>query len=182
MEFRQSGGPSVKRKRILFLAEAVTLAHVARPAALATVLVPSQYEVFFAVAPRYDQLLGHVTWVRRGLNSISSRQFMAALAAGRPLYDVATLRDYVREDLRLIEDLAPDLIVGDFRFVVIEKVLSRSHNLSFYESFIMAFYKELKKISLSEERGFGLDLSFVTVEKVPLMLAAPETVVIHRVL
>ncbi|WP_428330180.1 KUP/HAK/KT family potassium transporter [Mucilaginibacter sp.] len=73
-------------------------------------------------------------------------------------------------------------IVGDFRFVVIEKVLSRSHNLSLYESFIMAFYTYLKKISLSEERGFGLDLSFVTVEKVPLMLAAPETVEIHRVL
>lgn len=73
-------------------------------------------------------------------------------------------------------------IVGDFRFVVIEKVLSRSHSLSFYESFIMGFYKILKKISLSEERGFGLDLSFVTVEKVPLMLTTPETVEIHRVL
>jgi KUP system potassium uptake protein len=72
-------------------------------------------------------------------------------------------------------------IVGDFRFVVIEKVLSRSHNLSFYERFIMAFYVYLKKISLSEERGFGLDLSFVTVEKVPLMLAAPETVDINRI-
>ncbi len=72
-------------------------------------------------------------------------------------------------------------IVGDFRFVVIEKVLSRSHNLSFYESFIMAFYVYLKKVSLSEERGFGLDLSFVTIEKVPLMLTAPETVDIHRV-
>jgi KUP system potassium uptake protein len=72
-------------------------------------------------------------------------------------------------------------IVGDFRFVVIEKVLSRSHNLSFYEKCIMAFYAYLKKISLSEERGFGLDLSFVTIEKVPLMLAAPETVEITRV-
>ncbi len=72
-------------------------------------------------------------------------------------------------------------IVGDFRFVVIEKVLSRSHNLSFYESFIMAFYVYLKRVSLSEERGFGLDLSFVTVEKVPLMLTAPETVEIQRV-
>jgi KUP system potassium uptake protein len=72
-------------------------------------------------------------------------------------------------------------IVGDFRFVVIEKVLSRSHNLSFYESFIMAYYVYLKKISLSEERGFGLDLSFVNVEKVPLMLTTPETVEIHRV-
>lgn len=72
-------------------------------------------------------------------------------------------------------------IVGDFRFVVIEKVLSRSHNLSFYERFIMAFYTLLKKVSLSEERGFGLDLSFVTVEKVPLMLADPETVEINRI-
>jgi KUP system potassium uptake protein len=72
-------------------------------------------------------------------------------------------------------------IVGDFRFVVIEKVLSRSHNLSLYEKFIMAFYAYLKKISLSEERGFGLDLSFVTIEKVPLMLAAPESIEITRI-
>jgi len=72
-------------------------------------------------------------------------------------------------------------IVGDFRFVVIEKVLSRSHSLSFYERFIMDFYVQLKKVSLSEERGFGLDLSFVTVEKVPLMLSIPEAIEIHRV-
>jgi len=72
-------------------------------------------------------------------------------------------------------------IVGDFRFVVIEKVISRSHNLSLYESFLMSYYSILKKLSLSEERGFGLDLSFVTVEKVPLMLAAPETVELDRI-
>jgi KUP system potassium uptake protein len=71
-------------------------------------------------------------------------------------------------------------IVGDFRFVVIEKVLSRSHNLSFYEKAIMFIYRELKKISLSEERNFGLDLSFVTVEKVPLMLTSPESVKLER--
>ena len=73
-------------------------------------------------------------------------------------------------------------IVGDFRFVVIEKVLSRSHNLSFYEGFIMGYYGALKHLSLSEERGFGLDLSFVTVEKVPLMLADPEDVQINRIM
>lgn len=79
------------------------------------------------------------------------------------------------------KSLSKHKIVGDFRFVVIEKVLSRSHKLSFYERFIMAFYVYLKKVSLSEERGFGLDLSFVTVEKVPLMLTDPETVEIDRV-
>jgi KUP system potassium uptake protein len=72
-------------------------------------------------------------------------------------------------------------IVGDFRFVVIEKVVSRSHQLSFYEGIIMDFYEYLKHLSISEERGFGLDLSFVTVEKVPLMLSDPETVTIHRI-
>src|SRR5579862_8588307 len=72
-------------------------------------------------------------------------------------------------------------IVGDFRFVVIEKVLSRSHKLSFYERFIMTFYVYLKKISLSEERAFGLDLSFVTVEKVPLMISDPESVEMQRI-
>jgi KUP system potassium uptake protein len=79
------------------------------------------------------------------------------------------------------ESLNKHKIVGDFRFVVIEKVVSRSHYLSLYEKGVMALYTQLKKISLSEERNFGLDLSFVTVEKVPLMLADPETVQIHRI-
>lgn len=72
-------------------------------------------------------------------------------------------------------------IVGDFRFIVLEKIFSRSNNLSFYEKFIMNYYFLLKKGSLSEERNFGLDLSFVTVERVPLMLADPETVQLRRI-
>jgi len=79
------------------------------------------------------------------------------------------------------KSLSKHKIVGDFRFVVIEKVISRSHKLSFYERFIMIYYAQLKHFSLSEERGFGLDLSFVTIEKVPLMLTDPEAVDIQRV-
>jgi KUP system potassium uptake protein len=45
----------------------------------------------------------------------------------------------------------------------------------------MYIYALLKKVSLSEERNFGLDLSFVTVEKVPLMLTSPDTVDLQRV-
>ena len=71
-------------------------------------------------------------------------------------------------------------IVGDFRFIVLEKILSRSHNLSLYEKSVMNYYFLLKKASLSEERSFGLDLSFVTVEKVPLLLADPESIELKR--
>ncbi|WP_353132767.1 KUP/HAK/KT family potassium transporter [Pseudopedobacter sp.] len=61
-------------------------------------------------------------------------------------------------------------ITGDFKFVVLEKILSRANNLSFLDRIIMDYYFYLKKISLSEEKGFGLDLSFVTLEKVPLVV------------
>jgi KUP system potassium uptake protein len=72
-------------------------------------------------------------------------------------------------------------IVGDFRFIVLEKILSRSHNLSIYEKFMMNYYFLLKKVSITEERSFGLDLSFVTVEKVPLLLANPDEVELNRI-
>jgi KUP system potassium uptake protein len=65
-------------------------------------------------------------------------------------------------------------IIGDFRFVVLEKVLSRSNVLSFMDKFIMDYYFILKKFSLSEERGFGLDISFVTIERVPLIISTQD--------
>lgn len=72
-------------------------------------------------------------------------------------------------------------IVGDFRFIVLEKILSRSNNLSLFEKFVMEYYLVLKNLGLSEESGFGLDLSFVTVEQVPLLLADPEPIVMNRI-
>lgn len=103
------------RKRILFVAEAVTLAHVGRPLALARVLSPLHYELHFACAPAYRRFLptrGMQYWP---LHSISSEQFLRALAAGKPVYDVATLQAYVEEDRRLLERLRPDAVIGDFR-------------------------------------------------------------------
>lgn len=77
--------------------------------------------------------------------------------------------------------LAKHKIVGDFRFVVLEKVLSKSNNLNLRERVIMAYYFILKKFGLSEERGFGLDLSFVTVEQVPLIVSTGEDIALTRI-
>jgi KUP system potassium uptake protein len=65
-------------------------------------------------------------------------------------------------------------IIGDFRFIVLEKVLSKSNVLTFIERFTMDYYFILKKFSLSEEKGFGLDISFVTIERVPLIVAPQD--------
>ncbi len=106
---------SAHKPRILFIAEAVTLAHVARPAVLATSLNQAAYEVLFAVDPRYNDLFPELDEFRHDLWSISSEQFLNALAKGQRLYTTEVLERYVHDDLELIERLKPDLIVGDFR-------------------------------------------------------------------
>src|SRR5262249_35172548 len=64
---------------------------------------------------RYRDATGPPPFPLRPVRSIPGPQFLAALARGRPLYDAATLRSYVREDLEVLREVRPDLVVGDFR-------------------------------------------------------------------
>lgn len=100
---------------ILFVAEAVTLAHFARIMTLAKTLDPSVYEVVIASDPRYTRLEGSLGGAFHPIRSISSEEFAQALAQGKPLYSVETLIQYVEDDLALLDSLKPDLVVGDFR-------------------------------------------------------------------
>ena len=107
-----SGGD---RKRVLFVAEAVTLAHVARPATLAAALDGARWDVHFAHDPRYRHLLGATAFSEHHLRSKEPADFVAALARGQPLYDMPTLQRYVEEETALLEEVQPDVVVGDFR-------------------------------------------------------------------
>jgi UDP:flavonoid glycosyltransferase YjiC (YdhE family) len=103
------------RKKILFIAEAVTLAHVGRALTLAATLDRADYDIHFACADGYDFCFKDTDFTRWRITSISSKQFLHALAEGKPVYDEATLAGYVEEDLRLLKEIGPDLVVGDFR-------------------------------------------------------------------
>jgi KUP system potassium uptake protein len=72
-------------------------------------------------------------------------------------------------------------VVGDFQFIVMEKYLSEDNELPFTERIIMKSHFWLKEISLSEERGFGLDSANVTVEKFPLIVAPVSNLNLKRV-
>jgi KUP system potassium uptake protein len=72
-------------------------------------------------------------------------------------------------------------IVGDFRFVVIERILNYDQNLPAYDRFLMVGYTLLKQLSLSEEKAFGLDTSLVTLEKVPLLSNTGTELSLHRI-
>lgn len=79
------------------------------------------------------------------------------------------------------ESLEKNNVNGDFQFIVMEKYLSNDNELPFIEKLIMKFHLWLKDISLSEERGFGLDPSFVTIEKYPLVVSQAASIKLKRV-
>ena len=79
------------------------------------------------------------------------------------------------------ESLKKYNIDGDFRFVVIERVLTYDHDLPLLEEIIMDIYSLLKGVSLSEEKAFELDTSVVTVEKIPLITLRTKRKKLSRV-
>ena len=105
----------IRRRRILFVAENVTLAQVVRLVALAKSLDPSQHEVHFACSD-FDPLIFRGSSFHRWPIHTISRWFVdRAIERGRRIYDQRTLRRYVKDELELFSQVQPDLVVGDFR-------------------------------------------------------------------
>lgn len=70
---------------------------------------------------------------------------------------------------------------GDFQFIVMEKFLSQDNELPFFEHLIMKVYFWLKELSVSEEKGFGLEQSNVAIEKFPLVVAPVSKLKMTRI-
>jgi UDP:flavonoid glycosyltransferase YjiC (YdhE family) len=102
-------------RRVLLVGEAVTLAHVARPIALARKLVARGYRPILAADPRFAALCPAGEWDTKEIRSIPSADFLRALARGKPVYDLATLELYVEDDLALLQAVSPAVVIGDFR-------------------------------------------------------------------
>lgn len=79
------------------------------------------------------------------------------------------------------ESLEKNNIAGDWLFIVMEKYLSNDNDLPFLEKIIMKMYFWLKKVSIGESRSFGLDPSYVKVEKFPLLISTSRTIPLKRV-
>ncbi|MBS1636086.1 MAG: KUP/HAK/KT family potassium transporter [Bacteroidetes bacterium] len=79
------------------------------------------------------------------------------------------------------ESLNKNNIIGDFKFVVIEKFLSFDNELPFFQKVILNSYEVLKHLSLSEARAFGLDSSSVKVEQFPMIISPAKDLNLHRI-
>lgn len=101
------------------------------------------------------------------------------------LYFRRVLEDMVKNgevDIRSrYESLNRHNVIGDFRFVVLERFLSYENELPFWEGLIMRAYFFIKQYTPSEDKWFGLDSSAVKVEKVPFIIKAVENINLKRI-
>ena len=108
----------VRVRRILFVAEAVTLAQVVRLGTLARAVPPTEFEVHFASASTAWARLEGGNPVRHPLRSITPVQMERSLRLGTRLYSRPMLSAYLEDDLRLLDRVEPDLVVGDLRWTL----------------------------------------------------------------
>jgi UDP:flavonoid glycosyltransferase YjiC (YdhE family)/nitroreductase len=105
----------VTKRRILFVAEAVTLAHVGRMFALANLIDREKYTPVLAWHPRYNRLLGELTDEFYPVHSITTEEFVDKLRTAKPVYDLRTMEVYVAWELEVFREARPDAVIGDFR-------------------------------------------------------------------
>jgi KUP system potassium uptake protein len=68
----------------------------------------------------------------------------------------------------------------DFKFVIIEKFISAENEFAFKEGWMLTTYFWLKKLSLSDEKAFGLDKSDVRIEEYPMVYSPTLNIPLHR--
>jgi UDP:flavonoid glycosyltransferase YjiC (YdhE family) len=103
--------------RVLFFSEPCTLSHVLRPLAYGRLLPPAEFECHVAGAhdPAHYCPPGERWPFHAVTGCVTSSEFVVALARGGLPYGRRVIERYVDEDLRILDDVEPDVVVGDFR-------------------------------------------------------------------
>ena len=104
-----------QRKKLLFFAHAVTMAHFARPLKWIEGLDLELFDIYLASHPKFRNLSPRIGVTFLDLNCIDAAKFEQIVVNAAPIYDAETFEEHVQEDIRLIEKVEPDLVIGDFR-------------------------------------------------------------------
>jgi KUP system potassium uptake protein len=69
---------------------------------------------------------------------------------------------------------------GDFKFILIDRILSRDYNMTTWESFVLSLNNLVQKLSISDIRAFQLDPTITIIEQVPILIDQPVHMRIKR--
>jgi KUP system potassium uptake protein len=72
-------------------------------------------------------------------------------------------------------------IEGDFKFILIDRIMSRDFSLSTWENFILTLHNIVRKIAILDIRALNLDPTNTIIEQVPIIIDKPVAKRIERV-
>ncbi len=67
---------------------------------------------------------------------------------------------------------------GDFKFILIDRIMSRDYPLSKWENFVLSLHSLVRKLSISDITTLNLDSTNTIIEQVPITIDQP---IIHRI-
>jgi KUP system potassium uptake protein len=79
------------------------------------------------------------------------------------------------------ESLKKYSVPGDFKFILIERVMPRDFKLSNWENFILTLNSIAGKLNISDIRSFQLDATNTIIEQVPILIDQPSHQRIKRI-
>lgn len=91
------------------------MAQVVRLTVLARSLDPARYDVHFACASFEPMIFTGTSFTRHEIFSLPREVIEKASSEGKPIYEEAVLEKYVEQELALLSQVKPDVVVGDFR-------------------------------------------------------------------
>ncbi|MGL6022258.1 MAG: KUP/HAK/KT family potassium transporter, partial [Chitinophagaceae bacterium] len=72
-------------------------------------------------------------------------------------------------------------VIADYRFVVIDKILSYDNELPFWKNMILHVYFWIKKHLAMNEKGFNIDSTHLLIEKYPFKISPIPYVPLTRI-
>jgi len=106
---------NASKTKILFMPEGSILAHVGRTLAIADCLNRDDFEITFAAEGKHAQWVTNAGYPLRPVYTRERGELLARLRDGGSAFDVDTLDKYVNDELAILENAKPDIVVGDFR-------------------------------------------------------------------
>jgi KUP system potassium uptake protein len=79
------------------------------------------------------------------------------------------------------ESLRGHNLEGDFRFILIDRVLSRDYKLNAIDGFILSLHNFVRRISISDIKALHLDSTVTAIEQVPIIIDQPVDERIKRI-
>ncbi|MEX2215243.1 MAG: nucleotide disphospho-sugar-binding domain-containing protein [Phycisphaeraceae bacterium] len=100
---------------VLFLVESISVCHIARPLAIASVLRKLGIDVVFAAGENHRAWIEEKGFTSHSIPVLSPETVYGRLRRMQPTYHADELENYVAFDLPLIRELNPRLIISDMR-------------------------------------------------------------------